>query len=133
MFTCPSGYEVFGECPGSYDICPICFWEDDVFQLYFPSQGGGPNPASLIEAQVNFIQFGACDRAMSKNVREPRAEEVRDSTWFPLWERKVDVPDSQNSGAHPQHMTSKNDLYYWLRSGWICRFGLYAAKSCHPG
>ena len=117
MFTCPCcGYEVFGEFPGSYDICPICFWEDDVFQLYFPGQGGGPNPASLMEAQVNFIQFGACDRTMAKNVRAPGVEDVRDSTWFPLWERRVDVLDSQNSGAHPQHMTSKSALYYWLRS-----------------
>jgi hypothetical protein len=107
---------VFDEFPCSYDICPICFCEDDVFQLYFPDQGGGPNPASLMEAQVNFIQFGACDRAMAKNIRAPGVEDIRDSTWFPLWERRVDVPDSQNSGALPQHMTSKNNLYYWLRS-----------------
>ncbi|WP_248129036.1 CPCC family cysteine-rich protein [Pseudomonas sp. W2Aug9] len=27
MFTCPCcGYAVFEEHPGSYDICPICFW-----------------------------------------------------------------------------------------------------------
>jgi hypothetical protein len=67
MFTCPCcGYEVFDEHPGSYEICPICFREDDVFQLYFPHQGGGPNHTSLGEAQVNFIKFGACDRAMAK-------------------------------------------------------------------
>lgn len=79
MFTCPCcGYEVFDEYPGSYEICPICFWEDDVFQLYFPHQGSGPNHASLVEAQVNFIQFGACDRAMAKNVRSPGADDVRD-------------------------------------------------------
>ena len=116
MYTCPCcGYKVFGEFPGSYDICPICFWEDDVFQLYYPLQGGGANPASLVEAQVNFIQFGACDRAMAKKVREPSADDVRDGTWFPLWERRVDIPDSQDSRRHPQHMTSKDDLYYWLR------------------
>lgn len=41
---------------------------------------------------------------------------MRDNTWFPLWERRVDIPDSQNSKKHPQHMTSKDELYYWLRN-----------------
>jgi len=29
-YPCPCcGYLVFTEPPGSYDICSICFWEDD--------------------------------------------------------------------------------------------------------
>jgi hypothetical protein len=35
---------------GSYDICPICGWEDDVSQLRFPRMHGA-NKVSLIEGQ----------------------------------------------------------------------------------
>jgi len=62
MHPCPScGYDVFGEPPGSYDICPICFWEDDIVQLAFPDLAGGANKCSLIEGQHNFAAFGACE------------------------------------------------------------------------
>ncbi len=87
-----------------------------MFQLYYPNQGGGPNPSSLVEAQVNFVQFGACDRAMAKNVRAVETTDVSDCQWFPLWERRVSIPDPENDKAQPQHMTSKYELYYWLRT-----------------
>ncbi|MCP4412104.1 MAG: hypothetical protein GY808_06000, partial [Gammaproteobacteria bacterium] len=70
MYTCPCcGYIVFNEFPGSYDICEICFWEDDVVQLYLPTLDSGPNKTSLIEGQVNYFQFGACEPNMSNNVQ----------------------------------------------------------------
>jgi hypothetical protein len=35
-YPCPCcGYLMFYEGPGSYDICKICFWEDDLSQLRF--------------------------------------------------------------------------------------------------
>ena len=35
-YPCPGcGYLVFDEPPGSYEICPICFGEDDLAQLRF--------------------------------------------------------------------------------------------------
>ncbi|MGX1964083.1 CPCC family cysteine-rich protein [Streptomyces sp. CB02115] len=37
--------------PGSYKICPVCFWEDDGAQFRWPTMGGGANKVSLIEAQ----------------------------------------------------------------------------------
>ena len=106
MFTCPCcGYEVFEEPPASYSICPICFWEDDVFQLYYPLQGGGLNRASLVEAQVSFVQFGACERNMAKNVRGPTKEDRKDPNWFPLWTRRVEFPDHETDQFAPQHET----------------------------
>ncbi len=116
MFTCPcGGHEVFGEAPGSFEICPICFWEDDVFQLYFPNQAGGPNPYSLMESQVNFVQFGACNREMVKNVRPVSTADTKDPLWFPLWEKPIELPDPNSDKSHPQHEQSIAKLCYWLR------------------
>ena len=40
--------------PGSYDICPICGWEDDNVQFCDPNFSGGANDKSLNEAIVAF-------------------------------------------------------------------------------
>ena len=42
---------LFREPPGSCDICPICFWEDDNVQLRWPDWAGGANTPALIESQ----------------------------------------------------------------------------------
>lgn len=111
MYTCPCcGYEVFESSPGSYDICPICFWEDDALQLFFPFSEGGANDCSLVEAQVGFVQFGACKKSMSSNVRQPTLEDRRDPLWFPLWERKTTMPHDEE-----QLESSVKALCYWLR------------------
>jgi Cysteine-rich CPCC len=49
------------EPPGPHQICPICFWEDDAVQLRWPDWSAGANRTSLIEAQQNFQDYGACD------------------------------------------------------------------------
>lgn len=85
-YTCPCcGYKTFEQEPnGSYDICPVCFWEDDPIQLEDPDYEGGANPMSLRQAQSNFLEFGACDRDMLPNVRQPSSDEQRDESWRPL-------------------------------------------------
>lgn len=67
-------------------------------------------------AQVNFLQFGVCVRAMFKNVRATSENDARDSEWFPLWARRVDIPDGEIEKRHLQPMVSKYYLYYWLRN-----------------
>ncbi len=86
MFACSCcGYKTFTHEPnGSYEICPVCFWEDDPIQLDDPNYEGGANPMSLKQAQQNFIQFGACDIEMLQNVRQPALDEQRDEKWKPL-------------------------------------------------
>ena len=67
---CPCcGHLIFLEPPGSYDICEICFWEDDIVMLRWPTSGGGANHASLVEAQRNYAEFGASERARIAHVR----------------------------------------------------------------
>jgi hypothetical protein len=85
-FACPCcGYKTFREKPnGSYDICEVCFWEDDPIQLDEPDYDGGANRVSLKQGQKNFSEFGACEREMIKNVRQPNRDEQRDENWKPL-------------------------------------------------
>ena len=66
MYPCPccSGL-VFDEPPGSYSICPICFWEDDQLQLAFPLMAGGANKLSLLQSQEEFLRIGASDPRLS--------------------------------------------------------------------
>ena len=40
-YPCPCcGYLMFNEEPGSYDICEVCGWEDDLSQLRFATVAG---------------------------------------------------------------------------------------------
>ena len=85
-FACPCcGFKTFDFQPyGSYSICPICFWEDDLIQLEDPTYEGGANRVSLIQAQKNFIEFGACEWELKIHVRNPTKEESRDENWHPI-------------------------------------------------
>lgn len=66
MYPCVCcGHLTIPEQPGSYFICPICFWEDDVSQLRWPTMSGGANDVSLIEGQANFREFGSCKLRMN--------------------------------------------------------------------
>lgn len=82
-YTCPCcGYRTL-DSKREYDICPICFWEDDWWQMDNPYRGGGANHVSLYKAQLNFQKFGVCEKEMLGNVRKPR-DEVLDDEWTQL-------------------------------------------------
>jgi hypothetical protein len=51
---------------GDYDICRVCFWEDDGINL--DEEFSGPNHITLEEGRNNFAQFGACDEKAKKHV-----------------------------------------------------------------
>lgn len=55
--ACPCcGYRALPE-RGTYEICPVCFWEDDGGDD--PERYSSPNKMSLKEAQANFYRLGA--------------------------------------------------------------------------
>src|SRR5581483_339967 len=68
-YPCPCcGYLVFNEPPGSYGICGICFWEDDAVQLAFPDLAGGANKCSLMDGQVAYEKYGACEQRFVSHI-----------------------------------------------------------------
>lgn len=76
------GYRTM-ESDGHYDICPICFWEDDPFQKE-DVYDAGANHIPLIEAQKNYLKYGACEERFIKNVRKPKKTDKRDPDWKPI-------------------------------------------------
>jgi hypothetical protein len=67
--------------PGSYGICPVCYWEDDAAQFDDPTaDGDGANGVSLDQARKNFKEFGASEREALEYVRPPNPEESSPDT-----------------------------------------------------
>ena len=57
LFACPCCmYHSLTE-RGQYEICPVCFWEDDGSND--PTQYSGPNHMTLAEGRDNFAKYGA--------------------------------------------------------------------------
>jgi Cysteine-rich CPCC len=62
--------------PGTFEICPVCFWEDDYVQFNNIDFKGGANEESLREARQNFKKFGASSLKFVKKVRAPLPDEI---------------------------------------------------------
>ena len=60
---------------GSYEICPVCFWEDDPTQEADPDYDGGANGISLKQARLNYRSCGAIKYEFVRYVRKPSDEE----------------------------------------------------------
>lgn len=62
--------------PGTFAICPVCWWENDDGQGRDPEFAGGANVVSLREARENFRTLGAVEARFRSNVRKPTPDEV---------------------------------------------------------
>ncbi len=117
---------VFSEPPGSYDICEICFWEDDVAQLRWPNMSGGANTDSLIDSQRNFSEFGAVERRLLEHVRPARADEPIEPGWRPVDPTLDDFeplpgprsPSTYWSASTTEYPRDSTVLYYWRSTFW---------------
>lgn len=57
--------------PGTFEICNVCYWEDDNVQYNDPSYTFGANRESLNQARKNYRKFGASSKDFLKLVRKP--------------------------------------------------------------
>lgn len=115
QYTCPCcGYQPFDEPPGSYQICHVCFWEDDAVQLLDPWFPGGANRPNLADAQQTYSRCGATEERFLKNIKGVQPTDVRDPTW-----RRV-VQQDRQFVTTPRHLSAGpmdlNVWYYWRRS-----------------
>lgn len=77
-FACPCCLQLTLDERGGYDICPVCFWEDDGDwdDLNDDVMRGGPNHGlTIIEGRANFAKYGACEPSMAIHTRAPLLEE----------------------------------------------------------
>jgi hypothetical protein len=76
-YPCPCcGYVTLPE-RGGWEICPVCFWEDDGQDDHDADEvRGGPNRSlSLTQARRNFAECGTSDERRRQFVRPPRDDE----------------------------------------------------------
>lgn len=80
MYACPCcGYKTLPE-RGSYDLCPVCWWEDEGLE---PWEYSGPNAQTLVEAQQAYLAERRPYRRRPGKVRAPKKQEARDPGWRP--------------------------------------------------
>jgi hypothetical protein len=112
-YPCPCcGYRVH-EAPGEYEICPICYWEDDPVQLRWPQYPGGANHETLIEAQRNFRTIGASEERVAHLTRDPVDGETVDPGFRPV---DPDVDDLESPDGEPAPWPASRTALYWWRS-----------------
>lgn len=74
---CPCcGCFTLEEGGGNYEICPVCFWEDDPVQNKYPDMAGGANEVSLFQARENYRMYGVAQQRFAAHVRKPTEEEM---------------------------------------------------------
>ena len=75
-YICPCcGYLTLSS-KGQFEICKVCFWEDDAVQDTDEDYVGGANNQSLRQARDNYGKFGAVTLAAVKYVRKPMPSEI---------------------------------------------------------
>lgn len=67
-YKCPCCGHYTLDYLGMYDICPVCFWEDNN-EVDSPDEYDDCNKMTLNEARKNYLKFGSCKKDMIKYCR----------------------------------------------------------------
>lgn len=77
MFPCPCCDYLTLRVPMCWEVCPVCYWEDDPGARRQPEMPSGPNGAlTLAEARANYARIGACSPGWIDDVRAPFPAEL---------------------------------------------------------
>ncbi|MFM9447293.1 CPCC family cysteine-rich protein [Streptomyces acidiscabies] len=78
---------------------------------------GGANEISLIEAQRNYQDFGACDQHGRQYVRPPAEDKPIDPAWRPIDLARDSFEDwaAEDRAPWPE---DRSVLCWWLRTFW---------------
>jgi hypothetical protein len=75
-YKCPCcEFKTLDSPQGFFDICPVCYWEDDNIQRNDPNYKGGANDISLNDARQNYKNIGAMSSEYLIYVRPPLEDE----------------------------------------------------------
>jgi hypothetical protein len=79
-YACPccDCYTLDEPPPGTFVICPVCWWEDDNVQFADPDLPGGPNGPSLRQARESYRRVGVSKERHRARARRPFPEERPD-------------------------------------------------------
>jgi hypothetical protein len=114
---CPScGFCVFPEREyGSFDICPICNWEDCAVQFGNPLDAGGPNRESLVDYQRASIAHWPLTTTSIESMGDVFR---RDSSWRPFTNDEIETYQRSTAGGRELHHPAvwKLEEAYWNRS-----------------
>ena len=79
IYPCPCcGYRTFPDpVPEALGfICPVCFWENDLFDVGEDTPSDENHGLSLRQGRENFRRYGAVLPRLAQYVRAPRPEEL---------------------------------------------------------
>lgn len=97
-----------------FEICSVCFWEDDHLQRDNIDYRGGANGVSLREARENYKLFGACDKCSIGSVREPYDDEKEEYVKSHTNEREIEFLEEDNEDVRISCIQNGSLLHYFF-------------------
>ena len=61
---------------GSFEICHVCYWQDDKVGFLDAENAHGPNAVSLTQARKNLRSLRAVEPRFVNEVRPPKSDEM---------------------------------------------------------
>jgi hypothetical protein len=116
-YPCPCCGHLTVNDERTYDLCDVCFWENDLDQLANPTSSKGANGYSLIDGQETFIRVGASHKTFLQKVRAPNESEPIEAGWRPV-DLSIDrfEPELAVIGVERWILGTQ---YYWRANYWL--------------